>query len=70
MNSSISIQINNEPFLCDINMSIEALLLYLDFNISLIAIEYNKTIIPRNLLKKIYLKEGDKLEIVTIVGGG
>tara|TARA_Y100001970_G_C13795402_1_gene632315 strand:- start:277 stop:513 length:237 start_codon:yes stop_codon:yes gene_type:complete len=36
----------------------------------LIVIEYNGTIIPKDLWNKQKVKDGDTLEIVTIVGGG
>ena len=35
-----------------------------------IAIEHNGIIVPRDKLKKKYLKNNDKLEIVHFIGGG
>ena len=35
-----------------------------------IAIEVNKQIIPKSEYKKYKLKHGDKVEIVTAIGGG
>ena len=35
-----------------------------------VAIEHNGVIIPKSYLKKTYLKNNDKLEIVHFIGGG
>ncbi len=37
---------------------------------SQVVIEYNENILNRDLWKSIILKEGDKLEILSFVGGG
>jgi thiamine biosynthesis protein ThiS len=46
------------------------LLIFLDLNIDLIVIEYNKIILPKSLWKQTIIQNGDKVEFVTIVGGG
>nr|YP_010337367.1 thiamine biosynthesis protein S [Pulvinaster venetus]UNJ16952.1 thiamine biosynthesis protein S [Pulvinaster venetus] len=66
----ILVKINGEIFACIANMSINELLQYLDFDINLIIVEYNSQIIPKNKLNATNVKHNDKLEIVTIVGGG
>jgi thiamine biosynthesis protein ThiS len=43
---------------------------YFNYNDSLLVIEYNNLICDKKNLKKIYIKDKDKIEIVTIVGGG
>jgi thiamine biosynthesis protein ThiS len=43
---------------------------YFNYNNSLLVIEYNNLICDKKNLKKIYIKDKDKIEIVTIVGGG
>nr|YP_009314616.1 Thiamin biosynthesis protein S [Liagoropsis maxima]SCW22870.1 Thiamin biosynthesis protein S [Liagoropsis maxima] len=65
-----SIQINGEPFHCYKQMSIQALLTYLNIDIEINLIEYNNEILYQHQLKSIMLKEEDKLEIITVVGGG
>ncbi|MEB3159999.1 MAG: sulfur carrier protein ThiS [Synechocystis sp.] len=40
------------------------------FNLRLIAVEYNGEILHRQFWPETYLKDGDRLEVVTIVGGG
>jgi len=46
------------------------LLLHLNYNTKLIVIELNGIVIDSNNWPKIYLKNNDLIEIVTIVGGG
>lgn len=66
----ITIRLNDEPINCSQGMNLEDLLLYLGFDTSLIAIEYNSELTPVNSIDKIYLKFGDIIEILSIVGGG
>jgi sulfur carrier protein len=42
----------------------------LGMNPRLVAVEYNGEILHRQYWENTEIKEGDKLEIVTIVGGG
>jgi sulfur carrier protein len=37
---------------------------------SRVAIEHNRKLVPRAAFAQAFLAEGDKLEIVTLVGGG
>jgi thiamine biosynthesis protein ThiS len=46
------------------------LLVFLNLNIDLIVIEYNKIILPKSLWKLTMIKNNDEVEFVTIVGGG
>jgi len=66
----ILIHINGEPLNCLPNLSLEDLLIYLDFNLSSIVVEYNKSIIQVTSFNKIIIKSGDKIEVLTMVGGG
>jgi len=43
---------------------------YFNYNNSLFVLEYNNLILDKKEWKKTFIKEGDKIEIVTIVGGG
>lgn len=43
---------------------------YLGTNPRLVAVEYNGEILHRHLWEQTVIREGDRLEIVTIVGGG
>jgi len=70
INKNISIQINGEPFNCLGPLSLQFLLNYLDFNSERVAIELNNTLLPERLFNSTYLNDQDKIEIITIVGGG
>jgi thiamine biosynthesis protein ThiS len=43
---------------------------YFNYNNSLLVVEYNNLICNKKNLRKIYINDKDKIEIVTIVGGG
>ncbi|ASN78816.1 hypothetical protein (chloroplast) [Porphyra umbilicalis] len=70
INKNINIQINGEPFNCSGTLSLQFLLNYLDFNSERVAIELNNTLLPERLFHSTYLNDQDKIEIITIVGGG
>nr|QCI04549.1 Thiamin biosynthesis protein S [Apoglossum ruscifolium] len=70
MEKYITIFINGEPFNCMISMSLKDLLLYLNFNLNNVVIEYNQEIILQSSYEKLFLSMNDSLEIITIVGGG
>nr|ARO91113.1 thiamine biosynthesis protein [Flintiella sanguinaria] len=66
----IRIQLNGQHFSCYEDTSINILLDYLDFESDQIILEYNSEILCNKMFIETKLKEGDKLEIITIVGGG
>nr|YP_009027628.1 hypothetical protein 71 [Neoporphyra perforata]AGV01111.1 hypothetical protein 71 [Neoporphyra perforata]AHB35122.1 hypothetical protein 71 [Neoporphyra perforata]AHB35331.1 hypothetical protein 71 [Neoporphyra perforata]AIA19493.1 hypothetical protein [Neoporphyra perforata]AIA19702.1 hypothetical protein [Neoporphyra perforata] len=70
MHNNINIQINGEPFNCAEPISLQFLLDYLDFNPEYVAVELNDTLLPEPLFQSTYLNDQDKLEVITIVGGG
>jgi sulfur carrier protein len=43
---------------------------YFNYNSSLLVLEYNNFICPKENWNQIIIKNNDKIEIVTIVGGG
>ena len=43
---------------------------YFNYNDSLLVLEYNNLICNKKEWKKIFLQDQDRVEIVTIVGGG
>nr|YP_009511543.1 Thiamine biosynthesis protein [Gracilariopsis mclachlanii]AXI97420.1 Thiamine biosynthesis protein [Gracilariopsis mclachlanii] len=65
-----TIFINGQAFNCAKSMSLKELLLYLEFDLSFIVIEYNNNIINYYEFQNIFFKPQDKIEIITIVGGG
>ena len=70
INDDIVVYINGEPFACSASTKLFDILIYLDFNIDLVAVEYNAKIIPKFAVSTILLKDHDTIEVVTIVGGG
>ena len=51
-------------------LTLAALLEQLGLKLDRVAVEYNKSIIPRPQWAETTLAEGDRLEIVQFVGGG
>nr|YP_009660561.1 thiamine biosynthesis protein S [Corallina chilensis]QCS25509.1 thiamine biosynthesis protein S [Corallina chilensis] len=66
----ILIQLNGKPFNCIPGISLRDIILYLDLDFSSVVIEYNSEIIEKCDLSKTKVTAGDKIEVVTIVGGG
>ncbi len=70
ISSQITLQINGENHTCDANTKLPDLLIMLGLNPRLLAIEYNGEILHRQFWQETEIQPGDRLEIVTIVGGG
>ena len=68
--TNITLQINGEPYACTSPLKLPTLLTQLNLNPRLIAVEYNGEILHRQYWSDTQLQDGDRLEIVTIVGGG
>lgn len=66
----INIQVNGERQTCAPSMLLPEFLIQLDLNPRLVAVEYNGEILHRQFWETTHLQMGDRLEIVTIVGGG
>ncbi len=69
-NTTITVQVNGEEHSLTNSVTLPEFLSQIDFNPRLIAIEYNGEILHRQYWNETRLKNGDRLEIVTIVGGG
>lgn len=65
-----TLQVNGKPHTCNNGTYLPQLLEQLGLNPRLIAVEYNGEILHRQYWEKTEIIEGDRLEIVTIVGGG
>jgi sulfur carrier protein len=52
------------------NVTLLQLLKYLNYNTSLLVLEYNNYICNPKNWNRIWIQTGDQIEIVTIVGGG
>lgn len=66
----ISFSLNGESYYIKTKVTILDLICYLNYNDSLLVLEYNNLICNKKKWNQIYLQPDDKLEIVTIVGGG
>jgi thiamine biosynthesis protein ThiS len=62
--------LNGEEYITDQNINLFDVINYFNYNQSLLVLEYNKFICPKKTWPKIFLKNKDRIEIVTIVGGG
>ncbi|OYQ66240.1 thiamine biosynthesis protein ThiS [Pseudanabaena sp. SR411] len=68
--SMITLQVNGDDRTCESNLTMIELLKYLGMNPRLVAVEYNGEILHRQLWENTIIQNSDRLEIVTIVGGG
>ncbi|MDX2273578.1 MAG: sulfur carrier protein ThiS [Cyanobacteriota bacterium] len=66
----LSIQVNGESQLLTTPLTVSQLLTTLNLNPRLVALEYNGEILHRQWWETTQVQEGDRLEIVTMVGGG
>ena len=67
---TIELQVNGELHTCQPQMTLPQLLVQMGLNPSLLAVEYNGEILHRQFWDETEIKPDDRLEIVTIVGGG
>lgn len=68
--NTISLTVNGEARTCQTNVVLPTFLESLGMNPRLVAVEYNGEILHRQFWETTEMAEGDRLEIVTIVGGG
>jgi sulfur carrier protein len=70
MIQSIELQVNGETQTCNPQTTLPQLLIQMGLNPRLLAVEYNGEILHRQFWDQTEIKANDRLEIVTIVGGG
>jgi sulfur carrier protein len=70
ISNAIAIQVNGELHNCMAGQYLPEVLIQLNLNPRLIAIEYNGEILHRQFWDQTAMQEDDRLEVVTIVGGG
>lgn len=68
--SAIAVQVNGEATSCPSGLHLPQFLEQLEMNPRLVAVEYNGEILHRQFWADTEIQEGDRMEIVTIVGGG
>ena len=66
----IKIKLNGKLKIVNNNFTIETLIRKLRIPIKKVAIELNNEILDKRKLKKINIKNNDKIEIVHFIGGG
>ena len=62
--------LNGQQYFTESELTILELINYFNYNTSLFVLEYNSLICNKKNWNQIRIKNADKIEIVTIVGGG
>ena len=70
MNQINKFFLNGELYYTKQTISLSDLINYFNYNGSLLVLEYNNSICNKKSWKKMFIRNNDKIEIVTIVGGG
>jgi len=70
MSKLITFFLNGQQYYSNNAISLSDLLNYFNYNSSLLVLEYNDFVCNRKNWDQILIQENDKIEIVTIVGGG
>lgn len=66
----MQIEVNGKPREVDDGMTVAALLSELEVTQPQVAVELNLEVVPRSRHAETLLQQGDRLEVVTLVGGG
>ena len=70
MTQTISFFLNGEVYYTKTTITLLDLIIYFNYNDSLLLLEYNNLICNKKNWNKILLKDQDRIEVVTIAGGG
>ena len=70
MAEPIALQVNGESRQASAGLSLQQLLVELGYEPRLVVVEFNGAIVPRAQWPDQPVAPGDRLEVVTIVGGG
>ena len=70
MNQINKFFLNGQQYYTKQSINLSDLINYFSYNDSLLVLEYNNSICNKKNWKKIFIRNNDKIEIVTIVGGG
>jgi sulfur carrier protein len=66
----MKILLNNKSIFLDDGLTIKSLLNQIDIKHRYFAVEVNEQIVPKSNYDFFLISEGDKIEIVTAIGGG
>jgi len=70
MFESIQIQVNGQPRVCRVGATVGELLRELDITSERVAVELNLEILDRKEFDLRGIRDGDRLEILSFIGGG
>lgn len=70
MSAQIYFLLNGQKYFIKHSILLSDLLNYFKYNKSLLVLEYNDLICYKDKWNKTYIKNSDKIEIISIVGGG
>ena len=70
MSNSKYFFLNGHKYFTNSNLTILEIVNYFNYNTTLLVLEYNNLICNKKNWDKISIETNDKIEIVTIVGGG
>jgi sulfur carrier protein len=62
--------LNGQEYSTESDLTVLELIQYFNYNTSLLVLEYNNLICKKKSWSNTFIKTNDKIEIVTIVGGG
>lgn len=62
--------LNGQEYYTQHEITLFELITYFNYNLSLLVLEYNNLIYNKKDWNNISIKKNDKIEVVTIVGGG
>jgi len=70
MSQIINFCFNGQFYYLKETITLCELITYFNYTDSLFILEYNKLICNKKKWKKVFIKNNDRIEVVTIVGGG
>ena len=70
MSKTQQFYLNGQAYLTPYPLTLLELIVYFNYNKSLLVLEYNNLICNQKTWDQIKIQNEDKIEIVTIVGGG
>jgi len=70
MSKATNFLLNGQRYSTNYNLTLLELIQYFNYNTSLLVLEYNSLICNKKNWNSIFITNNDKIEIVTIVGGG
>ncbi len=66
----IEVTVNGKPVTLESSLTIERLLATVAVPPNYLAVELNADVVPRENHAAVLVKDGDEIEVVTLVGGG